>query len=52
MEGEAVGHNIERGLSSNFNCGFMAMSSLTYNPSFSVEFFFQPIYRLCKLGIF
>ena len=31
-------------MSSNFNCGYMAMSSLTYNPSFSEEFFFQPIY--------
>jgi hypothetical protein len=31
-------------MSSNFNCGYMAMSSLTYNPSFSVEFFVQPIY--------
>jgi hypothetical protein len=31
-------------MSSNFNCGYMAMSSLTCNPIFSVEFFVQPIY--------
>jgi hypothetical protein len=30
-------------MSSNFYCGYMAMSSLTYNPGFSVEFFAQPI---------
>jgi hypothetical protein len=28
-------------MSSNFNCGYMAMSSLTFNPNFSVEFFVQ-----------
>jgi hypothetical protein len=31
-------------MSSNFNCGDMAMSSLTCILSFSVEFFVQPIY--------
>jgi hypothetical protein len=31
-------------MSSNFNCSYMAMSSLTYIPDFSVKFFFQPIY--------
>jgi hypothetical protein len=31
-------------MSSNFNCSYMAGSSLTYIPSFSVKFFFQPIY--------
>ena len=31
-------------MSSNFNCSYMAMSSLTYIPGFSVKFFFQPIY--------
>jgi hypothetical protein len=31
-------------MSSNFSCSYMAMSSLTYNRSFSVEFFVQPIY--------
>jgi hypothetical protein len=31
-------------MSSNFNCSYMAMSSLTYILGFSVEFFFQPIY--------
>jgi hypothetical protein len=31
-------------LSSNFNCSYMARSSLTYIPCFSVKFFFQPIY--------
>jgi hypothetical protein len=30
--------------SSNFNCSYMARSSLTYIPSFSVKFFFQSIY--------
>jgi hypothetical protein len=25
-------------------CSYMAMSSLTYIPGFSVKFFFQPIY--------
>jgi hypothetical protein len=30
--------------SSNFNCSYMAMSSLTYIPGFSVKFFFQLIY--------
>jgi hypothetical protein len=28
----------------NFNCSYMARSSLTYIPGFSVKFFFQPIY--------
>jgi hypothetical protein len=28
----------------NFNCSYMARSSLTYIPCFSVKFFFQPIY--------
>jgi hypothetical protein len=27
-----------------FNCSYMAMSSLTYIPGFSVKFFFQLIY--------
>jgi hypothetical protein len=27
-----------------FNCSYMARNSLTYIPSFSVKFFFQPIY--------
>jgi hypothetical protein len=31
-------------MSSNFNCSYMARSSLTYVPGFSVKFFFQPIY--------
>ena len=31
-------------MSSNFNCSYMAGSSLTYNASFSVNLFFQPIY--------
>ena len=31
-------------MSSNFNCSYMARSSLTYIPGFSVKFFFQPIY--------
>jgi hypothetical protein len=31
-------------MSSNFNCSYMAMSSLTYILFFSVKFFFQPIY--------
>ena len=31
-------------MSSNFNCSYMAMSSLTYISGFSVKFFFQPIY--------
>jgi hypothetical protein len=45
MEGGAVGHNIERDMSSNFNCSYKAMSSLAYIYSgFSVKFFFQPIY--------
>jgi hypothetical protein len=30
--------------SSNFNCSYMARSSLTYVPVFSAKFFFQPIY--------
>jgi hypothetical protein len=30
--------------SSNFNCSYMARSSLTYVPGFSAKFFFQPIY--------
>jgi hypothetical protein len=29
---------------SNFNCSYMALSSLTYIPGFSVKFFFQSIY--------
>jgi hypothetical protein len=28
----------------NFNWSYMARSSLTYIPGFSVKFFFQPIY--------
>ena len=28
----------------NFNCSYMARSSLTYIPGFFVKFFFQPIY--------
>ena len=31
-------------MSSNFNCSYMARSSLTYIPGFSGKFFFQPIY--------
>ena len=31
-------------MSSNFNCNYMARSSLTYILGFSVKFFFQPIY--------
>jgi hypothetical protein len=33
-------------MSSNFNCSYMAVRRFTYtfNPSFSVEFFVQPIY--------
>jgi hypothetical protein len=31
-------------MSSNFNCSYMAMSSLTYIPGFSVKFVCQPIY--------
>ena len=31
-------------MSSNFNCSYMARSSLTYIPGFSVKYFFQPIY--------
>jgi hypothetical protein len=33
-------------MSSNFNCSYMARSSLTYIPDFSVKFFFQPIYTV------
>jgi hypothetical protein len=36
--------NSEFKMSSNFNCSYMARSSLTYIPNFSVKFFFQPIY--------
>ena len=31
-------------MSSNFNCSYMAKSSLTDIPGFSVKYFFQPIY--------
>jgi hypothetical protein len=31
-------------MSSNFNCSYMARSSLTNILGFSVKFFFQPIY--------
>ena len=31
-------------MSSNFNCSYMARSSLTYISGFSVKLFFQPIY--------
>jgi hypothetical protein len=31
-------------MSSNFNCSYMARSSLTCIPRFSLKFFFQPIY--------
>ena len=31
-------------MSANFNCSYMARSSLTFIPGFSVKFFFQPIY--------
>jgi hypothetical protein len=58
MEGGAVGHNFERDtprdhpiaalvkvkMSSNFNCSYMARSSLGYILGFSVKYFFQPIY--------
>jgi hypothetical protein len=33
-------------MSSNFNCSYMARSSLTYIAGFSVKFFFQPIYTV------
>jgi hypothetical protein len=29
---------------SNFNCSYMARSSLKFIPGFSMKFFFQPIY--------
>jgi hypothetical protein len=35
---------IEKRGSSNFNCSYMARSSLTYIPDFSVKFFYPPIY--------
>jgi hypothetical protein len=38
-------------MSWNFNCSYMARSSLTYIPGFSVKFFFQPIFS-SNLGIF
>jgi hypothetical protein len=51
MEGGTVGHNylsiaalLSIKMSSNFNCSYMAMSSLTYVLGFSMKFFFQPIY--------
>jgi hypothetical protein len=48
MEGGIVRHNFERDppreLGSNFNCIYMARSSLTYIPGFSVQFSSQPIY--------
>jgi hypothetical protein len=31
-------------ISQNFDCSYMARSSLTYIPGFSVKSFFQPIY--------
>jgi hypothetical protein len=31
-------------MSSNFYCSYIARSSLTYIPGFSVKFFFQPIF--------
>jgi hypothetical protein len=33
-------------VSSNFNCSYMAKSSLTYILEFFVKFFFQPIYTV------
>jgi hypothetical protein len=30
-------------MNSNYNCSYMAMSSLTYIPGYSVKFFFLPI---------
>jgi hypothetical protein len=40
-------------MSANFNCSYMARSSLTYIPGFFCEIFLSAdIYRLCKLGIF
>jgi hypothetical protein len=49
-------------MSSNFNCSYMARSSLTYIAGFSVKFFFQPIYTdyanyppfflICKSSMF
>jgi hypothetical protein len=37
-------------MNANFNCSYMARSSLTCIPDFSVKFFFPAdIYRLCKL---
>ena len=40
-------------MSSNFNCSYMARSSLTYIPVFFCEIFLSAdLYRLCKLGIF
>jgi hypothetical protein len=47
MEGGVVGHKFERDPPKDHPCQVwfsMAMSSLTCNPSFSVEFFVQPIY--------
>ena len=31
-------------MSLDFNCTYMAMSSLTYIPGFSMNLFFQPMY--------
>jgi hypothetical protein len=61
MEGRAVGQNFERDpprdhpwsfsgvihikMSSNFNCSYMTMNSLTYILGFSVKFF-QPVYSI------
>jgi hypothetical protein len=40
-------------LSSNFNCSYIARSSLTYIPGFFCEIFLSAdLYRLCTLGIF
>jgi hypothetical protein len=44
----------ERKMSSNFNCSYMAMSSLAYIYSgvFCEIFLSADLYRLCKIGIF
>jgi hypothetical protein len=44
---------VQAQMSSNFNCSYMARSSLTYILGFFGEIFLSAdLYRLCKLGIF
>jgi hypothetical protein len=44
---------VQAQMSSNFNCSYMARSSLTYILDFFGEIFpSADLYRLCKLGIF